>query len=819
MLKVILAFIMLTSRLWAAESTLDQKIHNFEELSRLFREICFEPNGTFKENQVIIIPQSSLVKSAFNCNDQAIALAEYFKKLEAEVYAAGVEDCPAFDDPTAEIAGSTGEAIDRLNCPGKYESNQDCYGGIACNVMQSLVPGAALASKGLMSVATEYYKASGLDISKSSAYSSLKQCSKNTGNTCGMAIARGIWDNLYSTVVGLWKLVKMTGSGIAYLGEKVADKAQDGYYYVKSEVFKLLNKQEDQTSRRAIAATEISDSQLDKFLSDPFGFMKQMVSSMMEAANQHIKYTYGCEEWSGTAHLSTCLRPMQNFDCGTCQQKLNATCGVVSYFVGNFVTNYFCGGAAAVYTMAKTAASSKLTAKMTFSLASFPAKGVITGTGSIISRGGKVVLKSTIAAWNRVKHLPGVRTISEVTAELASKGTSAIGSASKLIFVESNTAILTRKLIGAYYDLSVKSTKLGYHHTMQAGVMIQNKVALLYPKMASIDKVEYRKQYLDALKVPEKDRKHFELKESQDGRAYMVDRRAIINESNITAAKDIIPESVGEEIVVTATRRSKASVDPAPEISLQVAGKLTMPQRVNAAEKLVGKMTDPARQKALERAHLIAEDKGFKQTTDNAYSANDLLEKNSLLRTGLTREEVRQYRKANNNQEPKEIFTAEEADLLLRKGIAGNAYGKSPPMSVAQSYQNTDTFRKASELNDYKELTASVADASQARALAMRFSAFKDMGFGLPGKTWKPYVGRLEKSGLYGKRVGWETSNAKGFARVRLDWDPVKGAHYNIEITEKVEGVSKTHKLAISFECQQRVCTEQEVLKMAEGIQ
>lgn len=133
-------------------------------------------------------------------------------------------------------------------------------------------------------------------------------------------------------------------------------------------------------------------------------------------------------------------------------------------------------------------------------------------------------------------------------------------------------------------------------------------------------------------------------------------------------------------------------------------------------------------------------------------------------------------------------------------------------------YLNTQKFIKASR--DHKALkrepNLNVGDVNQARVLAYRFPAFEELGFGAPGsKGWEVYKGRLEKSGLYDKKIGWKIKNDKGFARLRLDWDPDKGAHYNIEITQKNE----THKLAISFLCGNQKCTEAQVLKMAERMQ
>lgn len=110
-----------------------------------------------------------------------------------------------------------------------------------------------------------------------------------------------------------------------------------------------------------------------------------------------------------------------------------------------------------------------------------------------------------------------------------------------------------------------------------------------------------------------------------------------------------------------------------------------------------------------------------------------------------------------------------------------------------------------------------LSDINEARSIAYNFPAIKELGFGSPGgRGWTSYVGRLESSSSYGKKVGWSIKNDKGHARVRLDWDKEKGAHYNIEITQKVNGKSETHKLAVSFLCEKKPCTEKQYLKFAE---
>lgn len=150
------------------------------------------------------------------------------------------------------------------------------------------------------------------------------------------------------------------------------------------------------------------------------------------------------------------------------------------------------------------------------------------------------------------------------------------------------------------------------------------------------------------------------------------------------------------------------------------------------------------------------------------------------------------------------------------------AFGKCLDYDKLADYLNTKKFVKVSrDMRALKrEPTIDLHDINQAKTVAYRFPAFEELGFGKPGgEGWKPYSGRLEKSALYGKKIGWEVKNDNGYARLRLDWDPQKGAHYNIEITEKKGGRSETHKLAVSFKCGNNPCTQDQVVKMAERMQ
>jgi hypothetical protein len=150
------------------------------------------------------------------------------------------------------------------------------------------------------------------------------------------------------------------------------------------------------------------------------------------------------------------------------------------------------------------------------------------------------------------------------------------------------------------------------------------------------------------------------------------------------------------------------------------------------------------------------------------------------------------------------------------------AWGRCENLEKVASLLNTQEFlkssRKAREVK--KELTVAVGDVNQARSLVYNFPALRDLGFGLPDQRWHTSTGRLEKSNLFGKVIGREISNEKGFARVRIDWDPAIGAHYNIEIFRRQNdsGKSEHHSFAVTFPCNGKPCSQAEVTKLADKL-
>ncbi|GEM_PF-1608525 len=127
-----------------------------------------------------------------------------------------------------------------------------------------------------------------------------------------------------------------------------------------------------------------------------------------------------------------------------------------------------------------------------------------------------------------------------------------------------------------------------------------------------------------------------------------------------------------------------------------------------------------------------------------------------------------------------------------------------------------EAYKKHKLTGNADELRVAVGDVNQARKMAYNFPALKDLGFPPIGKNWEPFVVKMEKSSLKDMRSGWKYKNAEGeIAIVRLDYDPVKGAHYNIDVMKKTPKGKESFKLSIEFDCNGKPCTGNQVKELA----
>lgn len=137
-------------------------------------------------------------------------------------------------------------------------------------------------------------------------------------------------------------------------------------------------------------------------------------------------------------------------------------------------------------------------------------------------------------------------------------------------------------------------------------------------------------------------------------------------------------------------------------------------------------------------------------------------------------------------------------------------------------YKKVNELYKANKARGLSEPVAKVNTIEEARNFVYKNPMTKELGFGdiSGGNGWEKFTVNMERSTLYGKRTGWEKKLANNdYMKIRLDYDPAKGAHYNVDMRiTGANGKRETVKYAVAFDCAGKPCTEKEVLKMAELI-
>jgi hypothetical protein len=163
---------------------------------------------------------------------------------------------------------------------------------------------------------------------KDNIFKATAECLDSSKNSCLTEIINGAIVDIWANIEGLWTLLKGAGK-LAAFGWKsmwgIEDKSTDAMH----------------------AALGQTGDAIAMFIKNPIAFLKQMVSGLIDYTNEAIKNNFGCEKWSGTPHFSTCLQPMPSWSCATCNQRINAVCGVAGALGGEVLLAFATGGTVA----------------------------------------------------------------------------------------------------------------------------------------------------------------------------------------------------------------------------------------------------------------------------------------------------------------------------------------------------------------------------------------------------------------------------------------------------------------------------------------
>jgi hypothetical protein len=147
------------------------------------------------------------------------------------------------------------------------------------------------------------------------------------------------------------------------------------------------------------------------------------------------------------------------------------------------------------------------------------------------------------------------------------------------------------------------------------------------------------------------------------------------------------------------------------------------------------------------------------------------------------------------------------------------------PSDEVKKYSSADEIENQYSLNSNKEVEIDLSSRESAMYFAQNHPLFHKYNFGTPSSGphtgWKPFKSRMNKSKFNGKYVGFEKKLDDGtYARYRLDWDPVKKAHYNVEMTVIDDmGKTKNVKFATKFDCNGTPCSEDQINKFVDRMQ
>lgn len=393
-MRIILSIILILQSIpsWSrVDRTLNAKITHFEELQRAVLEKCVN-NPTANEFRLNVDNQ------VLTCRDLLTVVNRLKADIEREVSAleASCEQPAAASEVNATANATVRAAREAGLCPVRSRDSQ-CMGQIGCAAISVAMPimGVLAAASGRRN----------------------NQCTQTAG-ACVQNLFKGIIDSLWSTLTAIWDIGR---AGVVSAGQALG----------------LIRRSERSTSERAMAAQQSGPSFINQFRRDPGGTLRQLASNIFQGLKTAAMSSYGCERWSGTPFVSQCVRPMSNWDCASCQQKITVFCGIGGIAIGEIVTGFFTGGLAAGATYiargalavsksvargarVSTAAASTMRAAQA-ALRAIPRSAEGVAAASRVSLratqvGGRVLSaaeRQAVRAWNAIKNHRVTRTLDQ----------------------------------------------------------------------------------------------------------------------------------------------------------------------------------------------------------------------------------------------------------------------------------------------------------------------------------------------------------------------------------------------------------------------
>ncbi|WP_408095481.1 hypothetical protein ACJVC5_10600 [Peredibacter sp. HCB2-198] len=150
-------------------------------------------------------------------------------------------------------------------------------------------------------------------------------------DSCTTQLATGFLKAAISFFEGAWDLLKMAG--------KAAGKQMGKFW-------DWVSGAEDHSSTAQLALARASEDPgvFDMLTNDFSGTMKKMWTGLVAALKEWLKADVFCEKWEKVPRFSKCLKPTDSFDCISCKSMVNGLCSVTGTLVAEVIPAFLTGG-------------------------------------------------------------------------------------------------------------------------------------------------------------------------------------------------------------------------------------------------------------------------------------------------------------------------------------------------------------------------------------------------------------------------------------------------------------------------------------------
>jgi hypothetical protein len=450
-------------------STTQKRVDNFQERLNLFQQICLTDKGALYST--VTDPQGTQI----DCVSEAKALNEEKNSLQEALSAVGpaatAGNCLTGLNPVPDVVSASGTSLSAitnataLSCSKNEAQSEEssCLKQVGCNVLRSALSGSPLGAA--------IHSLSGMTKKIQSDSGAQNSCLGGGKSDCITEAVAGILKDLWSNISGIWDLAKMAGTW-------AKDKAVNSWGSFWSA--------EDASSDKMLAASQQSESTVSKFIAHPGQMLQEMGEAIYKMIADAIQEKFMCAQWSGEPHLSTCLKPQkESWQCASCDQKLNAACGVIGMAGGEILAAYLTGGS--LNLLGKAGKATRLAEIAARVAEAFPKTSEALGTAAEVVRTTASATVDAAGAPIRIAAATFRKAVSSDAAQKLAAALTKLGSnagqsrvlsgAVTVASVAGKAVKIVTSPVTAYLGLMDDAFKLGSQHGEHVAAAVQNAIA------------------------------------------------------------------------------------------------------------------------------------------------------------------------------------------------------------------------------------------------------------------------------------------------------------------------------------------------------